>query len=188
MNPNPPLWILIGMCLLIGLVGGFAAGYYRQEQKIRELQGLVDDFKKYIPSSSELRMLAGTVERIEGNLLIFNADVSFSPLEKLPVTRRVIIGNSTLLVQWAPKDPTVFLREITSFLKTAQIAEGDVSPPPPTSCEAQKISFDAIKPGNFILVEGTEDIKKRERFEAARIILASPVPSIVTALLPCVPR
>ena len=167
--------------VLIGLVVGYGLGMYHGKKRYQYPvpQGLAGP----IPESAEVRAVFGVVKDVEEGVVKVQSQSFDNPAQT--AVWEVVVGEKTEIVKNVRKEQEVYQKEIAAFQKKVealQKSKGPLAAPPipPLPHEEKTVTLSAIKEGDIVRAEAGENIRKKARFEAVRIVIREELPGSAT--------
>lgn len=129
-------------------------------------------------TSPDIRMVAGTVTKVEGNIISVDIQ-SVNPFDDGAFTKRTVtITKDTKIVALTQKDPKVMQSEMEAFTKAMQTGKGIAQPAtPPEPFTRTPATVADIKVSSFVTVTATENIKTVKEFSASGIEIQQNIPT-----------
>lgn len=182
--------ITILLVLIIGIAVGFVGGrYYKSKSSSNKIadsgcEAKLEKAKTMFPSMLEMKSVSGKIKEIKEKTIVLEA-IGINPLEDLPVTREITIGENTKIVKSESKDQAAFQKEMEEYQKIIS-TQTDKPQSPPIPFSEKEVSLVDLKIGDQVLIEASENIKDKTSFEAVKITLQimPAVPTSTSAVPP----
>ena len=172
----------ISMFVIGILIGSGISFVYFSQSSSREgasaYQAGFDAAKKRVENSSfgaiirtpdEMRVLSGTVTRINGNKIDFHIQ-STRPFDEPSLDdRTTTVTSDTKISRLTQKDQKIFQSEMETFMKNSQTKKGATLATPPEPFSHTPAILADIKVGDVLTVSAEENIKTKKEFTATDI-------------------
>jgi len=166
MQNKTSLVVTIIVVGIIGLLVGYFVGVDQGKKSVADEYGqkLQEVAGQALPPGAELRNVSGEVTAINGNVVTIKSDNSQYPIDNLPATREITVGENTMIT----KAVRLSDEEIQKVIEAANGA--------PVSLQDRQVAgvLSDIKIGGVLNVTAEKDIKMNEKFEAATIYILPP--------------